>query len=105
MNYLGDPCGRPIHIKLRKSSSTSVGARAVGSGCVGLDGRPLLGVTSVTPGRTAAGERATIKAHPTSPPPPSPLRSLHLHFVRLMPIGRPLRSPIHFINLLHLAGL
>src|SRR6266567_9027259 len=36
----GNPRGRPRGINLRKGSSTSVGARAVGSGREGLYGRP-----------------------------------------------------------------
>jgi hypothetical protein len=36
--------GRPIGINSTKSSSTSVGAREVGSGGEGLYGRPVLGV-------------------------------------------------------------
>src|SRR4051812_19361186 len=39
------------------------------------------------------GHRATIKAHPPTLHPPSPLRNIHLHFVRLMTPGRALRSP------------
>jgi len=34
----------------------------------------------------ASPARATMKALPTTPHPPSPLRNIHLHFVRLMPI-------------------
>src|SRR6266566_5164598 len=74
--YRGDPHGRPRGINRRPSPSTSVGARAVGSGREGLYGRPrpvplalLLGKHDHLP-----TPRATIKALPTPHHPPSPLR-------------------------------
>src|SRR5437764_258127 len=91
----GRPQRSPIHIKLGKSSLTSVGARAVGSGWVGLYGRPLSCSGLSRSHRSDSQQRATIKAHPSTLHPPSPLRNSHLHFVRLMPLGRPLQSPIH----------
>src|SRR2546430_13984618 len=54
---------------------------------------PVAGGRSMTQGQTGVGERATIKAHPTTLQPPSPLRRNQRHFVRLMPIGDPLWSP------------
>jgi hypothetical protein len=91
-----------IRINLTKSSSTSVGARVVERGREGLEGRPCWGSDRVPPscepGEQDAGgsrlapaiqgERATLKAHPTTLHPPSPLRSTHHHFIRLMPLGR-----------------
>jgi hypothetical protein len=41
-------------------------------------------------------QRATIKAHPTTLHPPSPLRNNQHRFVRLIRIGRPQGSPLHF---------
>ena len=61
---------------LRRSSSPSVGASGVGLGGVGLHGRPRpvpLAPILVEDDRLPH-PRATIKAHPTSHPPPSPLR-------------------------------
>src|SRR5260370_1902894 len=46
-----DRKGRPIGIKLRTSPSNAVGARVVGGGCVGLYGRPPVGMGAGGTGR------------------------------------------------------
>jgi hypothetical protein len=79
----------------RKNTLHHVGARVVEWGRVGLDGRPRGGdgqavhYRSTRPGNP---QRTTIKAHPASTQPPSPLRNPRLR-LRLMPVLAPLRSP------------
>ena len=60
-----------------KSSSASVGARAVEQGRVGLYGRPpsFTWKRWLVDKEPTCPPRATIKAHPTSTQPPSPLRN------------------------------
>jgi hypothetical protein len=100
---MGDHKGQPIGIKLRTSSSPSVGARVVGSGWEGLDGRPrpvplpplLQGHDPLpTPGDHQGPPTPTS----TALAPPARSASCPASWLSLMDIGRPQGStPLQFI--------
>jgi hypothetical protein len=75
-SFKGDHQGLGIGINLTKSPSTSVGARVVWSGRVGLYGRPacLFPVLTSRGTRSPPHPRAAIKALPTHPLPTRPYR-------------------------------
>src|SRR5437588_3228749 len=77
----GRPRVSPPGINRRTSPSTSVGARAVGSGREGLYGRPRTcsSGSNLTGTRPLPTPRATIKALTTPHHPPSPLQYIDMH--------------------------